>query len=137
MSSHKCPRIDLHRSEFLIFLEIKTHRHLQHDLPALGAAVLRQWAWSRYKVRVGTMVIQHTFGGRLNHNPHLHIMVSAGGLKPAEAQWVPSIEFDREEIMKLWRFAVTSYLWKARRKGLLRAIELPGEFHCGMSPNYS
>ncbi len=28
----------------------KTHRHLQHDLPALGAAVLQQWAWNQYRV---------------------------------------------------------------------------------------
>jgi hypothetical protein len=72
--------------------------------------------------------IQHTFGGRLNHNPHLHIMVSAGGLKTGEACWVRSIEFDREEIMKLWRFAVISYLWKAHRDGLLCASSLPEEF---------
>ncbi len=51
-----------------------------------------------------------TFGGHLNHNPHLHIMVSAGGLRPAEAAWVNALGFDREEIMGLWRFAVTSYL---------------------------
>lgn len=75
------------------------------------------------------MVIQHTFGGRLNRNPHLHIMVSAGGLKLAEARWIGSIEFDREEIMRLWRLAVTSYLCKALRKGLLQAIALPSEFN--------
>src|SRR5277367_479453 len=28
------------------------HRHLQHDLPALGAAVLQHWAWNRYRVRL-------------------------------------------------------------------------------------
>jgi len=61
----------------------KAHRHLQHDLPALGAAVLQQWAWNLYQVRLHIIVIQHTFGGRLNHFPHLHMMVSAGGLKPA------------------------------------------------------
>jgi Putative transposase len=55
-------------------------------------------------------------------------MVSAGGLKTGEACWVRSIEFDREEIMKLWRFAVTSYLWKAHREGLLCASSLPEEF---------
>jgi hypothetical protein len=95
----------------------KAHRHLRHDLPALGAAVLQQWAWTRYQVRLCGIVIQHTFGGRLNYHPHLHIMVSSGGLKPAEARWVPSLEFDHDQIMDLWRFAVTSYLWKAHRDG--------------------
>jgi hypothetical protein len=106
----------------------KAHRHLQHDLPALGAAVLQQWAWNLYQVRLHIIVIPHTFGGRLNHFPHLHMMVSAGGLRPAEARWVEPLEFDREQIMTLWRFAVTSYFWKANRDGLLRKSSLPEEF---------
>jgi hypothetical protein len=46
----------------------KAHRHLQHDLPALGAAVLQQSAWNRYQVRLCGIVIQHTFGRRLNYH---------------------------------------------------------------------
>jgi hypothetical protein len=106
----------------------EAHRHLQHDLPALGAAVLRQYAWNRHRVRLYIVVVQHTFGGRLNHNPHLHMMVSAGGLKTSESAWVDSIEFDREQIMESWRFAVTSYLWKANRDGLLSLTTMPSEF---------
>jgi len=106
----------------------KVHRHLQHDLPALGAAVLQQWAWNLYQIRLHIIVIQHTFGGRLNHYPHLHTMVSAGGLNPIDARWVEPLEFDRRQIMMLWRFAVTSYLWKANRDGLLRKSCQPEEF---------
>jgi Putative transposase/Transposase zinc-binding domain len=106
----------------------KAHRHLQHDLPALGAAVIQQWAWSNYRVRLYVVVIQHTFGGRLNHNPHLHIMLSAGGLNPVENRWVESLNFDSLRMMSLWRFAVTSYLWKAHQHGLLQHAVLPEEF---------
>ncbi len=106
----------------------QAHRHLQHDLPVLGAAVLQQYAWNRYRVRLHIVVVQHTFGGRLNYHPHLHIMVSAGGLDQYEGTWVQSIEFDREQIMELWRLAVTSYLWKANREGLLRSPAVPAEF---------
>jgi hypothetical protein len=107
----------------------KAHGHLQHDLPALGAAVLEQWAWNRYRLRLCVIVIQHTFGGRLNHNPHLHMMVSAGGLNPAEARWVGSLKFDRTEIMSLWRSAVTSYLRKAYQRGFLQESFVPTQFH--------
>jgi Putative transposase len=106
-----------------------THRHLQHDLPSLGAAVIQQWAWTRYRVRLCLIVVQHTFGGRLNHHPHLHVMVPAGGLNQAEARWVESLEFDHEQLMILWRFAVCSYLWKAHRDGLLDPSSLPKEFN--------
>jgi hypothetical protein len=55
--------------------------------------------------------------------------VSAGGLKPAQARWVEPLEFDRKQIMILWRFAVTSYLWKANRDRLLRKSSLPEDFN--------
>ncbi len=38
----------------------KAHRPLQHDLPALGAAVLRQWAWTRYRVRLCVSSLSNT-----------------------------------------------------------------------------
>jgi hypothetical protein len=44
-------------------------------------------------------------------------MVSAGGLNPAEARWVESLEFDHDQIMTLWRFAVCSFLAKAHCDG--------------------
>jgi hypothetical protein len=62
----------------------RQNRHLLHDLPTLGAAVIQQWAKLKYGVRVLIMVIPHTFGGRLNFNSHLHILVSAGGLQESE-----------------------------------------------------
>jgi hypothetical protein len=49
--------------------------------------------------------------------------------EPAEACWVQSLKFDHEQIMGPWRFAVTSYLWKAHRDGLLRQSSLPEEFN--------
>jgi hypothetical protein len=106
----------------------RTHRDLQHDLPGLGAAALIHWAWRRYRVRLCIMVVQHTFGGRLNHNPHLHLMLSAGGLDPEQSRWDESIKYDHDEIMAIWRFAVMSYLEKAHRRGLLDCSHSSREF---------
>jgi hypothetical protein len=94
---------------------------LQHDLPALGAAAIKNWAWAKYRVRLCIMVIQHTFGGHLNYNPHLHMMVSGAGLDPAKTCWVHSLAFDKEEIMALWRLAVIQYLEQANSCGLILA----------------
>jgi hypothetical protein len=95
----------------------KEASRFQHDLPALGALVIKNWAWAKYRVRLCIMVIQHTFGGHLNYNPHLHMMVSAAGLDPAKTRWVRSLAFDREEIMEDWRLAVVEYLEQAQRCG--------------------
>jgi hypothetical protein len=63
-----------------------------------------------------------------NGNPHLHIMVSAGRLDAEQARWVESIHFAHNEIMALWRLAVTTYLEQAHRSGLLDGGQLPGQF---------
>jgi hypothetical protein len=107
----------------------RANRNLQHDLPALGAAAIEQWVWTQHQARLHIIVIQHTFGGWLNYFPHLHIMVSAGGLKVTELRWLESLNFDKEQVRENWQFAVTSYLWKAHRDGLFRKSSLPVEFN--------
>jgi transposase InsO family protein len=95
----------------------RMHRTLKVEVLNPPAATLRC-----------VIVVQHTFSGRLNHNPHLHIMVSAGGLDAEQVRWIESIHFDHDEIMALWRLAVTTYLEQAHRSGLLNCERLPGQF---------
>src|SRR6185437_2558937 len=54
--------------------------------------------------------IPHTFGRRLNVHPHLHILVSAGGLEKQKSNWVHFHHFDKYALMYWWRFAVVRYL---------------------------
>jgi len=72
----------MHNVLWPIFRE---NRHLLNDLSALGAAVLQQWARENARVEIFVMVVPHTFGRHLNFNPHLHIMVSAGGMRESES----------------------------------------------------
>jgi hypothetical protein len=97
------------------------NRHLLHDLPALGSAVVQQWMKDRYGVRTLIMVVLHTFGGYLNFNCHLHILASAGGLRESEGRWISRLRFDKNEIMKMWRNAVLSYLREALKAGVLKS----------------
>jgi hypothetical protein len=95
------------------------NRHLLHDLPAVGAAVVRQWTKLKYGVSVLIMVIAHTFGGRLNFNSHLHILVSNGGLREGEGRWVHRVGFDKKKLMPMWRFAVITFLRESLKAGVL------------------
>ena len=97
------------------------NRHLLHDLPALGASVVEQWMKDKYGVRALIMVGPHTFGGYLNFNCHLHILVSAGGLKDSEGRWISPLRLDKNEIMQMWRHAVITYLRQALKAGLLKS----------------
>src|SRR5271165_4930362 len=85
---------------------LQQNRHLLHDLAALGAGVIEQWVTAKYGVRVLIMVVQHTFGRSLNFNPHLHILVSAGGLQESEGRWIAPLRFEKEALMRMWRYAV-------------------------------
>jgi hypothetical protein len=97
----------------------RQNRQLLHDLPALAAAVIQQWVKTKYGVRVLIVVVPHTFGRRLNFNVHLHVMVSAGGLKESESRWIARVHFDRQKLMRMWRYAVITYLGTALKKGLI------------------
>ena len=96
------------------------NRHLLHDLPVLGADVLKQWARQKYGIRLIIIVVPHTFGHHLNFNCHLHILVSEGGLSEDGARWHESASFDREALlMRMWRYAVITLLRGAARRGVL------------------
>jgi Transposase zinc-binding domain/Putative transposase len=85
---------------------LRENRHILHDLPVLGASVIQQWIRIRYDVSVGIIVVSHTFGGDLKFDPHLHILVSAGGLLESEGRWIPRLQFNKDALMRLWRYAV-------------------------------
>jgi hypothetical protein len=103
---------------------LKRNRHLLHDLPAIGAAAIQQYVKTRYGAKVMIMVVQHTFGRKLNFNSHLHIMVSSGGLRESDNRWVHPLVYDKKAIERNWRFAVILYLSEAARARVL-ASDLP------------
>ncbi|MDH3600676.1 MAG: transposase zinc-binding domain-containing protein [Candidatus Tectomicrobia bacterium] len=43
----------------------------------------------RLGAKLGGLAVLHTWGGRLQHHPHLHVILPAGGLAPDESRWVP------------------------------------------------
>lgn len=93
-------------------------RQLLRDLPALAAATVKHWAKTRHGADVFVMAIKHTFGRRLNFHPHVHLLVSRGGLL-SNGEWVHTLELEKHELRRLWTLAVTEYLRLAFHKGLL------------------
>jgi Putative transposase/Transposase zinc-binding domain len=90
------------------------NRHLLNDLPAIGASAIQRWLENKYGVSVLLIVVPQTFGGLLNFNPHLHMLVSAGGFQESECRWIP-LCFDKRELMQMWRLALIAYLWVVLR----------------------
>jgi Putative transposase/Transposase zinc-binding domain len=85
-------------------------RRLLSDIAALAASVIMRWIEAHYGVVPYVLVIPHTFGRRLNFHPHLHILVSAGGLNQRENRWINFRHLDKYVLMYWWRFVVVHYL---------------------------
>jgi hypothetical protein len=100
---------------------LQSNRHLLDDLPALGAAVINKWSKETHGTQMMIMVVRHTFGRHLNFNPHLHILVSAGGLRVSDGVWIPTCPLDKEALMRRWRFALISFLREALKRGLVQS----------------
>src|SRR5258708_25255910 len=99
----------------------RQNRRLWHDLPAVAAAAIQHWLNAKHGARVLLVVGTQTFGGLLTFHPHLHVLVSAGGLQESEVRWISQLRFDKRELMRSWRYAVTAYLARAREACLIRS----------------
>jgi hypothetical protein len=108
---------------------LQQNRHILHGMPAMGAEAVQQWAKARYGVRLIVIVVQQTFGGLLNFVPHLHVMVSVGGLQESTGRWIHRVEYDKRQLMLAWRYAVGYFLSLAYKKGALKSNLSDGEFH--------
>jgi hypothetical protein len=100
---------------------VQENRHVLHGMPTIAAEAIKLWAKARYGVAVHIIVVQQTFGGFLNFHPHLHVLVSAGGLQVAHNRWIPKLSYDERELMRSWRYAVLAFFAEALKKKLVRS----------------
>lgn len=100
---------------------LQQNRQILYGMPAMGAEAIQLWARARYGVRLIVLVVQQTFGGLLNFVPHLHVLVSAGGLLESKNRWIHRLKYDERELMCAWRYAVIAFLSEAHNRNVLRS----------------
>jgi hypothetical protein len=52
-----------------------------------AAATLKKFQTNNWKMESGFLAILHTWGQRLNWHPHLHVLVSSGGMATGTKRW--------------------------------------------------
>jgi Transposase zinc-binding domain/Putative transposase len=92
---------------------------LCRKLPEIAARVIRSYARVRHGVEVGVMPVLHTFNGELRFKPHVHSLVTAGGLQPTGSRWNPWIFFDRDALMRSWQRLIIVLLRETSETGQL------------------
>ena len=71
---------------------------------------------------LGLTAVLHTWTRALDYHPHLHVIVTAGGLSPSGESWLPSKKgflFPVRVLSKLFRGKFLFALNRAREKGML------------------
>jgi hypothetical protein len=95
-----------------------------------AAATLRQVAANptRLGATIGGLMVLHTWGPRLQHHPHIHCVVPAGGLSPDQTRWIharPTFFLAVKVLRQVCRGKLVAGLRAAFREGRL---SFPGAF---------
>ena len=76
-----------------------------------AAKVVKTYFEKKHKVTPGVIAGLHTFGSRLNYNPHVHMLVTMGGMKK-NGEWKKYDYIPFEMLRKQWQTVVLKLIRK-------------------------
>ena len=77
----------------------------------------------RLGARIGFLAVLHTWTQRLEHHPHVHCVIPAGGLRPDRTRWISSRKrffLPVRPLSRLFRGKFLDYLKQAFQQGQLQ-----------------
>jgi hypothetical protein len=80
---------------------------------------ISQWAKDVKKMRMGLILVIHTFGSDLKWHPHIHLIVSGGGLSLDGKRWIqtsPKYLMNHNGLKKRWKYQVITRMKKGHKK---------------------
>ena len=95
---------------------------LCRKLAEIAARVIVSYARVRKGVEVGVTPVLHTFNGQLHFKPHVHSLVTGGGLNSADLSWQPRLFFRKQDLMRSWQCLVIALLRAALQAGVLSSV---------------
>lgn len=104
------------------------HRNLLKELMDEAARLIRDFFQKKCKVNPGIIAGLHTFGAQLNFNPHVHMLVSMGGMKK-NGEWKGYDYLPFPMLRKQWQTVVVklirSKLSEAEKRNSSRCCKRP------------
>ncbi|TSC74128.1 MAG: transposase [Parcubacteria group bacterium Gr01-1014_48] len=64
----------------------------------------------KYGYIPGIVMVQHTFGSDLKFNPHIHLLITGGGLSLDRKRWVHNVFIPWDMLKARWKYQVVSRL---------------------------
>jgi hypothetical protein len=93
-------------------------------LARAATACFNQWARDQHGLRMGLVTVIHTFGGDLKWHPHLHVLVTEGGLSLDGTRWIQPYNegwlMNHAGLKKMWKYHVVRAFREAHKNGELR-----------------
>lgn len=81
------------------------HRYMLKPYMDEAVGILQAYFEKKLKVTPGIIAGLHTFGARMNFNPHVHMLVTMGGMKE-NGEWVTYDYLPFEMLRKQWQTVV-------------------------------
>ena len=84
---------------------------------------IQQWARDVKQMRMGILIVIHTFGADMKWHPHIHLIVTGGGLSLDGKRWIetdPKFLMHHGGLKKRWKYQITTRMKKAHRQGQWR-----------------
>jgi len=84
---------------------------------------IQQWARDIMGMRMGILIVIHTFGADAKWHPHIHLIVTGGGLSLDGKRWIktdPRFLMHHGGLKKRWKYQITTRMKKAHREGQWR-----------------
>lgn len=80
---------------------------------------IEQWARDIKNIRMGIILVVHTFGADMKWHPHIHLIVTGGGLSLDEKKWIatdPKYLMNHSGLKKRWKYQVITMMKKAHKR---------------------
>jgi hypothetical protein len=102
-----------------IFLK---HRNMLKKLMDEAVRLVQDWFRKKLKVTPGVIAGLHTFGSRMNYNPHVHMLVTMGGMKK-NGEWKTYNFIPFEMLRKQWQTIVLKIIRKSLTEREKRKVQ--------------
>ena len=77
---------------------------------------------------MGVLIVIHTFGADMKWHPHIHLIITGGGLRLDGKRWIatdPKFLMHHAGLKKRWKYQVTTRMKRAHREGQWRFLSEP------------
>jgi hypothetical protein len=102
-----------------IFLK---YREMLKDLMDEAAGIIQEYFEKKHHIKPGIIAGLHTFGSKLNFNPHVHMMVTMGGMTEA-GEWKTYDYIPFEMLRKQWQTVVLKLIRRTLNEEQKREVQ--------------